>query len=107
MSGLVQDGEGFSGASACPPGSHSKARVIQIVQAMPPPRPKACGYMVQFMERSPEGPLLPLWLHSVSPRITGRKKYCVTYTSNNVEDDFETWKNVYYVSEKNKTPKAK
>lgn len=49
------------------------------------------------------GPLLPLWLHRVSPRITGRKKYCVTCTSNNVEDDFETWKNVYYVSEKKQT----
>lgn len=52
------------------------------------------------------GPFLQLSLQSVSPRITQQKKYCVTCASNNPEDDFETWKNVYYVSEKNKTLKA-
>jgi hypothetical protein len=45
-----------------------------------------------------QGAVSPL-PHNVSLRITGQKKYCVTYTNNHPEDDFETWKNVCYADQ--------
>lgn len=98
--GQRQGGQGFGGGSACPPGTGSEAKVIGITQAKPPTLAGIACIMSQFTVRSPPGPRLPPLLHGVNSRRTQRKKHCVTSASNNPEDDFETWENVYYVSEK-------
>lgn len=72
--GQLPDAQGFGGASACPPGIHSKAKVVWITQAKPPTWFRIVWIMIQFVENTLPGPRPQLLLQNVSPRIAQRKK---------------------------------
>lgn len=92
--GQLQDGQCFGGI---PCRSSRSTRQVQgdLDQSGKPPT----------LVRALPGPRPPCLLHSISSRITQRKKFCVTFISNHPEGDFETWKNVYYVSDRKKQTK--